>query len=440
MSMPALAHEAATDPQSRPQPLVGLATLMTMAFQGIDLTALGQQLIERAGHNDPEAFLDLSVLLQLQGNAETGVALQQEALAIKQHFTLVPAKPQTSLKVLAIMAPGDLMTNTPLEFIAEGAGFTLEMLYVSPQLPMPAEVPDHDIAMVALSELDRNLETLAMLEPIMANWPKPVLNMPAEVAALGRDQVCRTLQAVSGISMPITGRLDRAALQQVAAGSTVLPELLEGVDFPAIIRPIDSHAGQGLEKLSAPAELAEYLGRHDSAAFFLSRFIDYRSEDGQFRKYRVMVMQGQPYIAHMAISDHWMVHYLNAGMAENAEKRMEEAYVMGTFDQSFGARHQAAISEIWERTGVDYIGLDCAETRDGDLLIFEVGASMNIHAMDPVETYPYKRPQMKKVFRAFLHMLERHITLHDMGDPLDQVMPFVQALYPVTAHRSNRLQ
>lgn len=435
MSMPALAHEAAV--VEKPQPLVGLATLMTMAFQGIDLSVLGQQLLERAGLNDPEAFLDLSVLLQLQGNAEMGVALQSEALAIKQHFTLQPANRQSTLRVLAIMAPGDLMTNTPLEFIADGAGFTLELLYISPELPMPAVVPEHDIAIVALSELDRNLPTLAMLKPIMANWSKPVLNLPAKVAELGRDQVCQTLQASAGISMPITGRLDRTLLQEVAADKLQLNQLLSGVNFPAIIRPIDSHAGRALEKLDDRQALVDYLARHDAPEFFLSRFIDYRSADGQFRKYRVMVMQGKPFIAHMAISDHWMVHYLNAGMAENADKRMEEAYVMGTFDQGFGARHATAIAEIWQRTGVDYLGLDCAETLDGELLIFEVGASMNIHAMDSVETYPYKRPQMKKVFSGFVQMLERHIALEDMDNQLDRVMPFIAGLHLHQAVKQN---
>ncbi|MCV6587916.1 MAG: hypothetical protein OIF57_02635 [Marinobacterium sp.] len=419
MSMPALA------PEATPQPLIGLATLMTMAFQNKDLTALGQQLLERAGQDDAEAFLDLSVLLQLQGNTEMGLTLQQEALSIKQHFTLPPAKQQSGLRVLAIMAPGDLMTNIPLEFIAEGAGFTLEMLYVSPELPMPREVPDHDIAIMALSELDRNQATLAMLEPIMPHWPRPVLNLPEHVKVLARDEVCQALQGITGITMPTTGRLTRVELEQIAAEKLTLPTALTDVDFPAIIRPLDSHAGHGLERLENAAQLSQYLAQQPDEAFFVSRFIDYSSEDGQFRKYRVVVMQGRPYIGHMAISSHWMVHYLNAGMVENAEKRLEEAYVMGTFDQGFAARHEQAIHELWQRTGVDYIGLDCAETRDGKLLIFEAGTSMVVHSMDPVETYPYKRPQMNKLYAGFNQMLVRHITLSGLDSQLERVMPFI---------------
>jgi glutathione synthase/RimK-type ligase-like ATP-grasp enzyme len=100
---------------------------------------------------------------------------------------------------------------------------------------------------------------------------------------------------------------------------------LPGDDFPIIVRPLDSHAGHGLEKLVSPAEIAAYLQEIQSDEFYIARFVDYRSADGQFRKYRVMLIDGKPYIAHMGISQHWMIHYLNAGMAESAEKRRKSS-------------------------------------------------------------------------------------------------------------------
>lgn len=52
--------------------LMGLARLFKMAFDGADLTPLGQSLIERAGKNpdDTNALLDLSILLQLKYSPE----------------------------------------------------------------------------------------------------------------------------------------------------------------------------------------------------------------------------------------------------------------------------------------------------------------------------------------------------------------------------------
>ena len=56
--------------------------------------------------------------------------------------------------------------------------------------------------------------------------------------------------------------------------------------------------------------------------------------------------------------------------------------------------------------GLDYVPLDCGETHDGKLLVFELGTNMVVHAMDAPELFPYKRPQMEKVFAAFRKMLK----------------------------------
>ncbi len=137
----------------------------------------------------------------------------------------------------------------------------------------------------------------------------------------------------------------------------------------------------------------------------ISRFVDYRAGDGRFRKYRIALINGRPFACHMAISDHWIIHYLNAGMTESEEKRAEEERFMTEFDAVFARRHEQALAAITERVGLDYVGIDCAETLDGQLLIFEIDNAMVVHAMDPVDLFPYKQPQMKKVFGAFRRML-----------------------------------
>ncbi len=102
-----------------------------------------------------------------------------------------------------------------------------------------------------------------------------------------------------------------------------------------------------------------------------------------------------------------MIHYLNAGMTESAPKRAEEAVAMERFDEGFAQRHGAALRAISERMGLPYLGIDCAEMPNGDLLIFEVDNAMIVHAMDPEEMFPYKIPAMQKVFNAFRDLLER---------------------------------
>ena len=145
--------------------------------------------------------------------------------------------------------------------------------------------------------------------------------------------------------------------------------------------------------------------------FFVSRFVDYASEDGLFRKYRVVFVDGRPYACHMAIADRWDIWYLNAEMSHSAAKRLEEETFMRTFDIGFGRRHQAALAGMAERIGLDYFTVDCAETRDGSLLIFEADNTAVVHNMDPPDIFPYKPPQMRKIFDAFAAMLERQVAL-----------------------------
>ena len=148
-----------------------------------------------------------------------------------------------------------------------------------------------------------------------------------------------------------------------------------------------------------------YLDRHPEREFFISRFVDYSSADGLFRKYRIVVLNGKTYPCHMAIADQWDIWYLNAGMSFSESKRAEEAAFMQTFDDGFAARHGAALSRMIGRVGLDYFLVDCAENQNGELLIFEADNTAVVHNMDSPELFPYKPPQMLRIFKAFATML-----------------------------------
>ena len=396
-------------------PLIGLAKIMRMIFSGIDLTPLGTQLVARAekgsGKVDANAFMDLFTILLLRGNRELALTMQAQALALQQIYSLPSTTGRAAVRVLALMGAGDLMANSPLELLLENSDVALDMLYVTPQRPLPLALPDHDVLFVAISESDENMSLLQELAGAIKSWPHPVLNLPGRIALLSRDSACALLKSAPGVIMPDTARISRQTLEQIGREELAVPAVLAdgpvivNEKSPLIARPVDSHAGQGLVKLDHPAAIADYLQTMTQNEFYISRFVDYRGEDGQFRKYRIVLIEGRPFVCHMAISSHWMIHYLNAGMAESAEKRAEEARFMANFDAEFALRHQDAFRAIHERMGLDYLGIDCGETADGSLLIFEVDSNMAVHALDPVDLFPYKQPQMRKVFAAFREML-----------------------------------
>jgi hypothetical protein len=176
-----------------------------------------------------------------------------------------------------------------------------------------------------------------------------------------------------------------------------------------IVRPIGTHAGHGMEKIATSAELATYLLDRNEAEFYIAPFIDYSSEDGKFRKQRIAVINGKPYASHLAISDHWMVHYLSAGMAQHGERRAEEASWMADFESDFALRHAGAFDALYRRIGLDYFAIDCAELADGRLLLFEADVAMIVHSMDSQAVFPYKKAAMSTLFTAFDDALTRRV-------------------------------
>lgn len=391
-------------------PRIGIARLTKMAFDGADLIPLWNQLVADVQNNpaDAPALMDLSCIAQLTGNPQLGASLQSRALVQEPLYRSPCATNSPRLRVIAFAAPIDMGGNAPIEFLLEGSDIELLTLFVAPGLPVPQPLPDHDVAIVTIPDSAETRPMLDIIEQLAPNWPRPILNRPQQIKCLDRDRLFHTLRDAPGIEIPMTARVSRAELADIALSDVILRDVLEDGAFPLIVRPAGSHAGKGLAKLDTPVEIETYLAAQPESEFFVSRFVEYRDADGFFRKYRVVLIDGRAYACHMAVCPEWKVWYLNADMADNAAKRAEEENFMIRFDEDFGRRHADAFAEIAGRTGLDYFAVDCAQTRDGKLLVFEADNAAIVHDMDPPAIFPYKTPQMRKVFAAFIAMLDKY--------------------------------
>jgi hypothetical protein len=405
-------HVSNICPDEAVQPAIpiGIPTLVKMAFDGMELAPVWNALVTRVNDNanDAAALIDLSTIALLQGRPNDRVALQHMAFELKRIYRQ-PSKSGSAaaLKVLAFMAPGDFMDSMPIEFLLEHSNVTLDMVYVLPGLPLPNPLPEHDVALVCVGESRENQVLLSQLAALLNAWPRPVVNRPEHIARLTRVGTWDLLKSVPEIIIPMQADMDRSQLERIALGKISIPAVLGGSTFPIIARPVDSHAGEGLAKLDCESDIATYLDERPELEFCIAPFVDYQGEDGLFRKYRVALIDGRPYAVHMAISQHWMIHYLNADMRDNAERRAEEARFMADFDKEFAVRHKSALDAIAHLTGLEYLPFDCGETLDGKLLVFETGTNMIVHSMDPADLFPYKPAQMDKVFGAFQAMLQK---------------------------------
>jgi len=389
---------------------IGFAGLWRLLLSGIEISYLGPLLEAHLARNpdDAAAMMDMATLLiltRIPENRGPALALQAQALDIQQLYWLPAAGEGVGIRVLNIVGPGDMTANTHLDCLLENSDVELLMLYACPGRPFPSPLPDHDLVFVSVGESVQSRPLLKQVENFTNASPKPVVNAPDRILRLSRDSVSALLRNMPGIVMPVTVGVSRGSLERVGHGDLPMAALLEDGVFPIIARPLGSQGGKDLAKLDDPAAVGDYLRTTSGSEFFISRFVDYSGPDGLFRKYRVVLIAGRPYACHMGISTHWMIHYVNADMDESAAKRDEEARFMADFDTGFASRHGDSLARIDALMGLNYYAIDCAETPDGRLLVFEVDTAMLVHAMDPPDLFPYKRPQMRKLFAAFRSML-----------------------------------
>lgn len=387
------------------EPILAMATLARTPDAKIP--ALISQFITRPG--SVNLYMNQFQLFSIFGNKS--FALEMQALALQERTIYRIAGTDTpSIRLLALMAPGDATDNAPLDYLIEHTDIQLDLLYIIPGQPLPDIIPEHDVMIVAAGESGKNRAVLQTLDPLIECWPRPVLNPAKYILNCSRDNVYQKLKDLPGLTIPRTRRLSRQAL-------VALSNEHEAPHAPYTVRPLDSQAGYGLAKIDSAAELAAYLAASDAQEFYTSKFIDYRSQDDLYRKVRIALIDGAPYVSHLAISDYWIVHYGSAHMAEHPERREEEAQFMRDFDAGFARRHQNALRSVSERLKLDYVVIDCAETMGGDLLIFEADNRGWVHATDPMDLYPYKQATMQKLFAAFRTMLLSAMQATDSAAP-----------------------
>ena len=295
---------------------IGFARLTTMAFEGADLRPLRDQLIAKLADGTAGAGegLDLSLITQLLGDKQTGLAIQAEVLAFHQLYRSPCSTNTPKLRVLALAAAIDMGGNTPIEFLLENSGIELQTLYVVSGVDLPTPLPEHDVAIVIASDSEECADALRKIDSMAPRWPRPLLNLPRLVRNLDRDKLHALLRGVSGLDIPATIAVSREQLLSASQSQTDNSSIAAELKFPIILRPRGTHAGVGLRRIDDSAALARYLAERAEQEFFAARFVDYSSQDGLFRKYRIAFIGGKPYACHMAIADRWDIWYLNAGM------------------------------------------------------------------------------------------------------------------------------
>ena len=178
-----------------------------------------------------------------------------------------------------------------------------------------------------------------------------------------------------------------------------------GLAFPLIVRLAGTHSGRILGLFDSPDEMRSGMGQ--GGDLILTEFVDFRSPDGLYRKYRFFFLGRHIIFRHMLVSDHWNVHAKDRMryMFERPELRAEEAGLFEAPEGKLPADNIRTLEAIRDRMPLDFFGLDCGIMPDGRLVLFEANATMSFFPFMDAPEFDYVRQCIIPAQRAFRELL-----------------------------------
>lgn len=349
---------------------------------------------------DSESLNWLGALKQTLGDDEGAQAAYAEAARIQPLIKRPAAKQPAEFRALALYAP--FGGNTPTEYLFQDAFFDIDTLSLFASREYDAATLSQGIGIVInlISDADQTEALLPVAADLVDRFGLPTLNDPRKVQQTTRDAVASLLAGIPGCRVPKALRLKAGAERSEDALKALLP-----FSSTVLARPVGTHGGDDFEKIDSLAELSAFLSQRLDHDHYLIEYLDYGSSDGHFRKYRFIFVDDQILPYHLCIGRDWKLHHINTDMAHQPWMQQEEERFLSDPAAVFGPGQYQALHEIRRRVGLDYFGIDCGLDASGNVVVFEVNASMLVHARN--EGFLYKDPAVRRIKLAYDAMLRR---------------------------------
>jgi tetratricopeptide (TPR) repeat protein len=377
--------------QCHPDNPVGRVNLGNVLFENGALAAAREQ-YQAALASQPDlaqAHQGLARTLELLGDTAAAAAHWHRGFA--GHALAKQRHRGSGAGIAALMLVSVKPGNIPTRQILDDRTFEVTALYAEFYEEAQA-LPAHAVVFNAIGDADLCQAGLRKAERLLARTAAPLINAPARVRVTGRAENAQRLRQLPDVVVPRIERLTRDSMRAA------------DLKFPLLLRAPGFHTGQHFVRVEQAAQLAAAAAALPGEEILAIEYLDARGADGMARKYRVMMIDGELYPLHLAISSDWKVHYFSANMAVDAKFRAEEAEFLSNMPGVLGPRAMAALSGIAKTLGLEYAGVDFA-LRDGAVLLFESNANMAIVPPDANPIWDYRRPAILRVIEAAKQMV-----------------------------------
>jgi len=268
-----------------------------------------------------------------------------------------------------------------------------QMIFGGVQQNIEVQVPSDVILFNSICNADKSSKALKLLSDFLKQIPLPVINHPDKVQENSRDNVAKKLSSLNGIIMPKCIKITPSSTKEVR-------EFIEAENFPLpfIFRTSGDQGSQNMVKIDALDTLSESLecfAFTGENAFYMIEYVDYRSNDGYYRKARYWVVGDRVVPRHLVIATSWNISY------EIKEEMMSDKQELQDEEKNFmEGDHEENIKkclEIKKSLGLDYFGIDCNINDNGEMLIFEATPCM---ALLEDKNFPYINTAIPKINKA----------------------------------------
>jgi hypothetical protein len=270
-----------------------------------------------------------------------------------------------------------------------------------------AQLPPFDLVFNAIGEPDVAAPLAGRLARFMSHLAthdrRPLLNPPAAIERTARHRIPQLLGDLRDVQVAQCIRIDSTPSSPAALAGLLNDNELA---LPLLVRPAATHGGEALVRCESVTALETRLCESQGPQY-LTAFRNYRSADGYYRKYRMIFVDREPFPYHLAISQHWMVHYFSAEMESHAWKLDEERRFLQDPAAALGERALQAIIAIGRRLDLDYGGIDFTVLPDGQVFVFEANATMLAHYERRSGTLAHKNPFVQHIVDAFERLMKR---------------------------------
>lgn len=259
-----------------------------------------------------------------------------------------------------------------LEPACRNRGWEVDTLSVGKPTPQHLRVPDVLVNLITEPLVCRR--ALDRLENIVRSQAVPMLNTVEAVRRSARTALPDVIRAGSAdrVCVPLTTRF--------AGTRDALVSHIEsaGHRWPVLLRPVGSHGSRGLTKVDSASHLRE-VGIIPSD-ILVSDFVDFRSGDGLFRKYRMIWIDGTIFRRHIIAGFEWNI----TGPSRQAmAERPETVRAEKDFLASSGDGLDKRVAELFRIVGLDFGVIDFTVSDAGEITVFELNGTFQISGSIP---------------------------------------------------------